>query len=171
VLESGKLGLDANAGLDQHFMKMATTDRKATQGLESVGFQLSLLDNPSMKTQEDMLKQGLDEMTEFAKDMTQEHDIWRRGDDDAMLAVTKKDFAKYPDLYKQIIVQRNRNWIPQIEKMLAGDKTDTLVIVGALHLLGPDGVVHLLQKDGYDVVRICTGCRNIRGANSETRKR
>jgi uncharacterized protein YbaP (TraB family) len=78
-----------------------------------------------------------------------------------MLAKTKKDFDKYPDLYRKLIVQRNRNWIPQIEKMLDGRKGDTLIVVGALHLPGKDGVVHLLQQDGYKVERICTGCRDV----------
>lgn len=157
VLESKKLGLDAESGMDKHFMSQSKTDHKATQGLESIDQQLALLAGASLKTQEEMLKQSLDEMGDFPKEMNREYDAWRRGDIDSMLAQTKKEFAKYPGLYQQILVQRNRAWIPKIEHLLDG-KNDTLVVVGALHLPGPDGVVKLLQAKGYKVERICTGC-------------
>jgi uncharacterized protein YbaP (TraB family) len=38
-------------------------------------------------------------------------------------------------------------------------KDDTLVVVGALHLLGSDGVVEKLRAKGYRVERICNACR------------
>jgi len=160
ALESKKLGLDANSGLDMHFMTQAKSDHKTTQGLETIDQQLAIFDDAPLKMQEDMLKQSLEEMGDFPKEMGREYDTWRRGDSDAMLAQTRKEFAKYPDLYQQILVRRNRAWIPKIEQMFDG-KSDTLVIVGALHLPGPDGVVKLLQAKGYKVERICTGCAKV----------
>jgi uncharacterized protein YbaP (TraB family) len=158
ALESQKMGMKADMGLDMHFMQMATADHKPTAGFETVDQQLAIFYTSPIKTQEDMLRQSLDEIADFPKEMNKEHDTWRRGDSGAMLAEAKKEFAKYPELYQKILAQRNRNWIPQIEKMLDGGKDDTLVIVGALHLAGPDGVVHLLQQKGYAVEKVCTGC-------------
>ena len=158
ALESQKMGMKADMGLDMHFMNMATADHKPTAGFETVDQQLAIFYTSPLKTQEDMLRQSLDEIADFPKEMNKEHDTWRSGDSVAMLAEAKKEFAKYPELYQKILAQRNRNWIPQIEKMLDGGKDDTLVIVGALHLAGPDGVVHLLQQKGYAVEQICTGC-------------
>ena len=160
ALESKKIGLDPESGLDMHFMTQAKTDHKTTQGLETVDQQLALFDNAPMKTQEEMLKQDLDEIADFPKEMGREYDAWRRGDTDAILAQSKKEFAKYPDLYGKLIVQRDSAWIPKIEQMLNG-KHVTLVVVGALHLPGPDGVVKLLQARGYKVERICTGCAKV----------
>ena len=157
VLESKKLGLDPTSGLDMHFMTEAKTDHKPTQGLETADQQFAILAGGSLKMQEQMLKQSLDELGDFPKEMGKEYDAWRRGDVDSMLAQTRKEFAKYPDLYQQILVQRNRAWIPKIEHLLDGTN-DTLVVVGALHLPGPDGVVKLLQAKGYKVERVCTGC-------------
>ena len=162
ALESQKMGMKADAGLDMHFMKMASADHKPAGGFETVDQQLAIFYTSSIKAQEDMLRQSLDEIATFPQEMNKEHDTWRGGDSDAMLAAAKKEFAKYPELYQKILAQRNRNWIPQIEKMLDGGKDDTLVIVGALHLAGPDGVVHLLQQKGYAVERICTDCTNFR---------
>jgi uncharacterized protein YbaP (TraB family) len=160
VMESSKLGINPDAGLDMHFIKMSGADHKAADGLETSDQQLAIMYTLPMHEQDDMLRQTLDEMDDFAKDMNEEHDIWRRGDVAGMLAETKKDFDKFPDLYQKLVAQRNRNWVPQIEKMLDGHKGNTLVIVGALHLAGNDGVVRLLQKDGYTVERVCTGCKN-----------
>ncbi|PWT83840.1 MAG: hypothetical protein C5B58_05845 [Acidobacteria bacterium] len=36
---------------------------------------------------------------------------------------------------------------------LLDHKEDCLVVVGALHLIGPDGIVELLRKRGYLVVQ------------------
>ena len=36
---------------------------------------------------------------------------------------------------------------------------DALVVVGALHLLGDDGVVEKLRARGYQVERICSACK------------
>jgi hypothetical protein len=36
---------------------------------------------------------------------------------------------------------------------LLDDRDDYLVVVGALHLVGPDSVVELLAKRGYAVVQ------------------
>lgn len=161
AIETEKMGMKPDMGLDMHFMQMASADHKPTAGLETVDQQLAIFYNSPLKLQQDMLSQSLEEIADFSKEMNEEHDTWRRGDDRGMLADAKKEFAKYPDLYQKLLAQRNRNWIPQIEKMLNGGKDDTLMIVGALHLPGPDGVVHLLQQKGYTVERICTGCRNI----------
>jgi uncharacterized protein YbaP (TraB family) len=47
-----------------------------------------------------------------------------------------------------LLTQRNKNWIPEIEKALAGDKT-VLFLVGAAHLVGTDSVIDLLEKKGH----------------------
>ena len=54
---------------------------------------------------------------------------------------------------------RNDAWVPQLEARLAlGEGEDTLAVVGALHLLGEDGVVEKLRAKGYEVERVCSAC-------------
>ncbi len=171
ALESQKMGLKPDIGLDMHFMQMASADHKPTGGLETVDQQLAIFYDAPIAIQEKMLKQSLDEVPNFKKEMEKEHDTWRRGDANAMLAGEQKDDAKIPGMHERILVRRNRNWSPQIEKMLDAGSDDTLVIVGALHLPGPDGVVRLLQKEGYAVERFCTGCTNVDGKPPAARKR
>jgi len=84
------------------------------------------------------------------------HDEWRRGDDVALAQELTVDFkGSYGSLYQRINVDRNQAWIPKIRAMLDqshGD--DALVVVGTMHLLGPDGLVSQLQSKGYRVERL-----------------
>ena len=48
--------------------------------------------------------------------------------------------------------------MPLLEARLAAPEGDTLALVGALHLLGEDGVVEKLRAKGYAVERICSAC-------------
>ena len=65
---------------------------------------------------------------------------------------------KTPQTYRMVNVERNDAWVPQIGKMLDAKKGDTMVVVGALHLLGEDGVVEKLRGKGYKVERVCSAC-------------
>ncbi|RZA05451.1 MAG: TraB/GumN family protein, partial [Proteobacteria bacterium] len=64
---------------------------------------------------------------------------------------------------QRINVARNDAWLPKLQKRLTDPgKDDTLVVVGALHLLGTDGVVEKLRAKGYKVERICSACKSAR---------
>jgi uncharacterized protein YbaP (TraB family) len=58
--------------------------------------------------------------------------------------------AGVPQLRAQLLVARNRKWLPQIETMLKSGKVH-FVTVGAAHLVGRDGVVEMLRAKGYKV--------------------
>ena len=51
-----------------------------------------------------------------------------------------------------LTVDRNRKWIQDIENLLR-EQDDYLVVVGALHLVGKDSVVQLLEGKGYKVIQ------------------
>jgi uncharacterized protein YbaP (TraB family) len=46
---------------------------------------------------------------------------------------------------KRMVTDRNRNWVSKIEGLLRGGK-HAIVIVGAAHLVGKEGVVELLRQ-------------------------
>jgi hypothetical protein len=52
-----------------------------------------------------------------------------------------------------LFTQRNHNWLGQIQQYLQVED-DYLVVVGAGHLVGPEGVLELLKKQGYTPVPI-----------------
>jgi uncharacterized protein YbaP (TraB family) len=88
------------------------------------------------------------------------HAAWRNGDAQRVWDIAGAEMqARYPKLYQRINVQRNDAWLPRLESRLAAPgEDDTLVVVGALHLLGDDGLVAKLRARGYQVERICSAC-------------
>lgn len=158
LLEMGKQGLDPATGLDRHFMRAAGDAGKPVAGLELGQEQIAALAGMSLDEQRQMLAEALEQAREGQPRSRELHRAWRAGDADRlwreMAAAMKRD---YPALYRRINVQRNEAWLPKLERALARDD-DTLVVVGALHLLGEDGVVEKLRAKGYTVERICSAC-------------
>jgi uncharacterized protein YbaP (TraB family) len=88
--------------------------------------------------------------------MDELHAMWRRGDVAALSQLLTVEFrGKYPALYRRVNVERNQAWLPKLSALLdAGGADDTLVVVGTMHLLGPDGLVSQLRAKGYRVERL-----------------
>ncbi len=160
IVEMTKQGLDPRLGLDSHFAELATKSGKPTAGLETGAEQIAFLDGMGKEEQLQFLTEALTEASEGSGETTKLHNAWRAGNArllwEDMGAEMKKE---YPRLYQRINVARNDAWVPKIEQRLAAPGTDdTLVVVGALHLLGPDGVVEKLRAKGYRVERMCSAC-------------
>ena len=60
---------------------------------------------------------------------------------------------EYPELYEVLVVERNNDWLPQIEAALQ-DSEPVLIVVGTLHLLGEDGLVTALKAKGYSLQQL-----------------
>ncbi len=160
VTEMTKQGLDTKLGLDAHLAAEAAAAAKPTAGLETGAQQIAFLDGMGRAEQLQFLAEALSESRDAKQETAKLHAAWRNGKADVLwqdMAVRMK--KEYPDLYQRINVARNDAWVPKIEKRLVeSKKDDTLVVVGALHLLGPDGVVEKLRAKGYTVERVCSAC-------------
>lgn len=149
-------GFAADRGLDQHIMAMAGKSRKPSRGLESAERQIALFDSMNMAAQVELLDETLSDSAQSRKQLEQLHRLWKSGNvaDFETVTVTRMR-EEYPELYQSVNVERNQAWLPELRKLLDdGWQDDVLVVVGALHLLGPDGLVQLLQKQGYRVERL-----------------
>ena len=153
-------GLDPKLGLDNHFMDKARTAGKPTAGLERAQEQIGVLDGMEATEQRQFIVEALDQAEKGSAETERLHQAWRRGDAEELWSGMAADMKRqYPRLYKRINVERNDAWVPKIQRILTrpGDD-DALVVVGALHLLGEDGVVEKLRARGYRVERICSAC-------------
>ncbi len=148
-----RLGFNPALGVEMTFSAKAVADGKPIRGFETIEEQLSLLDGLSAEAQQDMLMQTLEEGRELESMMDSLIDAWHRGDlaffEETLLA----DIQGFPELYKVIVVDRNVRWVESIRELL-DDEDDYLVIVGALHLVGPDGVPALLEAQGETVKQL-----------------
>ena len=161
ITEMTKQGLDPKLGLDAHFAEQAAKAGKPTAGLETGADQIAFLDEMNKDEQLQFLAEALSESKDAKQETAKLHSAWRAGDADVLWNGMAVDMKKqYPRLYQRINVARNDAWVPKIEKRLADSgKDDTLVVVGALHLLGSDGVVEKLRAKGYQVERVCSACK------------
>ena len=145
-----KLGFDPSFGIDRYLADRAEQAEKSIEGLETAEFQIDLFDRLSARQQELFLRQTLLEIDQLESSADKIVQAWRSGDSKAMENLLLRGMHEYPEVKKVIIDDRNRRWLPQIEKLLAqGD--NTLVVIGAAHLVGKDGVIELLRDRGYTV--------------------
>lgn len=158
LTEMTRQGLDPKLGLDQHFISAAAHAGKPTDGFETGAQQIALLDGMSRVEQLQFIDEALSQATDG--ELEKLHAEWRNGNADAIwndMGIDMRD--RYPRLYQHINVERNDAWLPKIEQMLANPGTDeTLIVVGALHLLGSDGVVEKMRARGFMVERVCGAC-------------
>lgn len=163
ITELTRMGLDPKLGLDAHLAAQAGKAGKPTAGFETGAEQIAFLDGMGKQEQLQFLDEALSESAEGQEAMRKLHAAWRAGDAETLWHEMAVDMRReYPQLYRRINVERNDAWLPKIEQRLQADGSDdTLVVVGALHLLGEDGVVEKLRAKGYDVERICSACASV----------
>lgn len=150
ALEAQKAGFEASLGLDKHFFDRARTAGKQVVGLETALSQVERLDRMPDALQEQLLRSTLDELDTQRDSLKTIVSAWQRGDAAAIEKTLLSAFTPYPAAYQSLIVERNQNWMPQIEACFARPQP-CLVVVGAAHLVGQDGLLTLLRRKGYRI--------------------
>lgn len=153
AIEVQEAGLDVNLGLDKYFFDRAVAAGKDTIALETAESQVDRMDGLPIAVQEQMLLGTLrgnkpDQPGTGALNTVVA--AWRRGDAAAMEKMLLSEFAALPAAYQSLVVERNRNWMPQLDACLAR-RSPCFVVVGAAHLVGPEGLLALLQRKGYRI--------------------
>jgi len=150
-LEMQKLGLSVEFGIDINFYQRAVSEGKDLIYIETIDEQIAyILVMGEGQESEYMLKvlSDLHKMPEQFEDMIQ---YWKTGDDDKMEDLILAEFMEeYPELYESLIKERNERWLPQIEALFLTEE-DELVLVGAGHLIGEEGIITMLKERGYSV--------------------
>jgi uncharacterized protein YbaP (TraB family) len=141
-------------GIENHFYRMAKDAGKPTGGLETIQDQLNVFDTLPLNIQDALLHESLAITGSKEREKAFLHMVkaWHQGRLDGLEQLVET-FKTYPLFYKKLLVQRNRNWVPQIESLLNEDK-NVLVIVGAAHLAGEDGLIALLTGKGLQIERV-----------------
>src|SRR5919198_3475114 len=148
AMEWQKAGFDANLGPDKHFYDRAQTDGKNVEGLETVEYQISRFDEMPAELQDRLLAETLKGLDTEQANMAKLVESWRAGDAPAIERIVLKDLKQEPQLYQRLLVERNKNWLPKLEALFARSGR-AFVVVGAAHLVGPDGLISMLKAKGY----------------------
>ena len=149
-LESIKLGLDPNLGIDKYFLSKAEGKKKILE-LESLEYQISLLSGFSDKDQELFLIYTLKDLHVMEQEVSPLIQAWVSGDAQGMesiLARSVSEDKRLSAILEKLIFERNRRMVSKIEDFLRTKET-YFVIVGAGHLVGDQGILKLLGGKGY----------------------
>ncbi|HTL90866.1 MAG TPA: TraB/GumN family protein [Steroidobacteraceae bacterium] len=146
-------GFDPEQGVEEQLVRRAQADHKATAGLETLPEELGSLSSLSSADQVRMLDQTIDDLKDLKSEMRGVTSAWRSGDAARLAALLSSEYGTFPALYKPLVTDRNRRWMPQVEELLRSNY-NSLVVVGALHLVGTGGLLELLRGKGYTITQL-----------------
>lgn len=159
VLEMQKLGFTPQ-GVDAYFYTRAVGDGKTRGQLESIEEQLTMLSRMGEGYESDYVLYSLADFEQLGSELESIVGHWRSGNTSALSSDFIGPMREQSEvLYQELLVERNQNWIPQIEAMFDDDDVE-LVLVGVAHMLGDDGLLAELRARGYEVTHFTAGSVN-----------
>ena len=136
---------------EQSFVTMAANQKKELLGLEKLEDQFAVFDNIPDTAEARMILNMIDDFENQRREFAKMTEAYKKKDLNALADMINNspDMAGYENL---LLVNRNKNWIPVMEKAMISQSN--FFAVGAGHLPGSDGVIFLLRKAGYIVTPI-----------------
>jgi uncharacterized protein YbaP (TraB family) len=140
-------GFSAANGIDEHFRR-AAEGHKRIEALETVEGQLDLFASSSPEAEEQLLRQTLEEIDEYATELDAAFRLWSAGDAPGLDRLMVSPMAsEYPEMFERLFAARNRAMTERLAEMVKAPAR-YFVVVGAGHLVGRVGIVELLGARG-----------------------
>jgi uncharacterized protein YbaP (TraB family) len=155
-VEYAALGANPALGVDQVFEERAKKDGKTARGLETEEFQLNLFAGLDEELQVELLAQTLDEIETTRQEFERMVASWREGRLDDLHEMLTESMESHPDLLERFLTARNLAWAKVLDERLQLGGT-VMVLVGAAHLGGGEGLLELLRQRGCKVERLTSG--------------
>jgi uncharacterized protein YbaP (TraB family) len=156
MLEAQKAQLSGE-GVDVYFNKKGLTDNKTITYLETTQFQMNMLASMGQGHEDKFVKSNLKQMKDFKAMFIKLMKAWRKGDTTKLTKLAIEPMQDDPKSFRTLLTDRNRNWVPQIERMFADtgrNSNKEFVLVGVAHLVGPSNVLALLKRKGYRIEQL-----------------
>jgi uncharacterized protein YbaP (TraB family) len=143
-----RAGYDPDSGVEKLLTAQAKAAGKPISAFETLEQQVRFFADMSREQEVHLLESTLDEIDDGPAEIDALVAGWAAGDQTElkhqMVDGMRKD---YPDVYKLLLADRNKDWARQLKTKLAGSGV-TFVAVGAGHLAGPDSLQVQLAKLG-----------------------
>ena len=150
------MGLDADLGIENYFLAKAAEDDKEVVSLETMIDQLQLFAMPSEETQIEMLRELVFEQEEGKSELENLVSHWMTGDLvylETLREVEDNWSEDYLEYHTALTDVRDLAMAEKIDGFLQSNSTNTyFIIVGALHLVGENSIVDLLEQKGYEII-------------------
>ena len=141
---------DEDFQIDSYFQKIGKKEGKRLFSLETVEEQIQLLlESKSLEEQAQSLYETLTSSAELLTQIEALNDKYLAQDLEGLLELNNNDTTQTEEERFALIDKRNIRWAEILPKQLA--LGNNFIIVGAMHLPGENGLIHLLQKQGYKV--------------------
>lgn len=147
------LNLNPRLGLEMYFSQKVKQDQKPTHGLESFKQQIAFLSRLSEINPNTLVLETIREIETNNKTFEELLTAWQTGDAQALDSLINAGLKEFPQVGEFLLVKRNLNWLQKIEPLLKS-KQNYLIVVGAGHLVGDQGLVQLLRQKGYRVQQL-----------------
>jgi len=148
-----KMGYDPQSGVEEQLVARTRKDGRATAGLENLDEELGQLERMSAEDQARFLELTLKDLKDTDTDTDQMLKAWRTGNTGELAAQLSDAYKEFPQLYRVLVSERNQRWLPQIKAYLSANH-NVLIVVGALHVVGKDGLLDLLHGAGIEATPV-----------------
>jgi len=150
-----KSGYNPKLGIDRHFVEKAKQADKTQIALETAKEQLKFFDDLSTEKQVKLLHHSLIQTERTTQQIDKIVTAWKQGNmatiEQMLLNPMQNEF---PTLYQTLIVERNQQWMVKIEQILQNQAQRPLIVVGAAHLPGNQGLIQQIHEDGYTLQQL-----------------
>ncbi|SJL82274.1 TraB/GumN family protein [Vibrio palustris] len=163
TLTMKQLGYDATQGVDSYLLAQATRQHTPVLGLESLQSQINLLTQQS--------DQGKSLLLSAIKDWKKNRQVmqcliksWTSGDEKHLWKFAQTDQLS-DGMQTELVDARNTRWVNELTSsdFYPNTKGTYVMVVGVLHLIGPNNVLSQLEQRGFNVEKLnktkSVGCK------------
>lgn len=148
--EGGQDNMEEMTSYEMELMDKAKVNKMNVEGLETIKYQMSMFDSIPYEDQAKMLVESVKGGDDSEGDvMNAMIELYKNQDIDGLYELIMQEDSDMGTFEDILLINRNKNWIPKIEKFAR--QKPTFFAVGAGHLPGEKGVINLLKAAGFTV--------------------
>lgn len=148
-----EIGLTHENGVEQKLFDRAATNGQRIAGLEGATDQIRSL----LGFRNELVVDGFRQVLENPAQLVAMRDLvvtgYIRGDVESIEAARRIMHDLYPEVADSLLRVREDNWMPKLRSLIEGGRP-TMVVVGAVHLAGPNNVIARLISEGVSITRL-----------------
>ena len=146
-------GVTGGEGVESYLIHKATQAHKPMVGLVPLDEHIAVFGGMSDADSQAYLLLRFIQLDQESKEYEETVREWKHGDIEGIDRSFQADYGDVPSLKRRIVTDRNRRWLPEIVQWLGSGKT-YMVVAGAAHMAGAEGLPALLRAQGFQVEQL-----------------
>ena len=135
-------------GVDSEWMRHGQREGKELAGLETDEEHIEVLRGMNDTESELILLYDIYYRDKDRAEFNQMKAAWKHGDTATIWNLSQRFRNTDPGADVRLLDMRNVKWVPKIRKEF-NSGVPTAIVVGCAHMLGPNGLISLLQRNGF----------------------